>query len=99
MEELLIKLRREKMELFGKIKRLESFRGTDEWKTLSVAHKQLLDIQLQSMRTYLEALIGRCLDIEEHLKDKTDDKEPVENESKENNDEDPVKVIIIGLGE
>lgn len=114
MEELLIKLRREKIELFGKIKRLESFRGTDEWKTLSVAHKQLLDIQLQSMKTYLEALIGRCLDIEEHLKDKADgkepveeehlkdkadDKEPVENESKENDDEDPVKVIIIGLGE
>ena len=99
MEELLIKLRREKMELFGKIKRLESFRGTDEWKTLSVAHKQLLDIQLQSMRTYLEALIGRCLDIEEHLNDKANDKEPVENESKENDDEDPVKVIIIGLGE
>jgi len=99
MEELLIKLKREKMELFGKIKRLESFRGTDEWKTLSVAHKQLLDIQLQSMRTYLEALIGRCLDIEEHLKNKADDKEPVENESKENDDEDPVKVIIIGLGE
>ncbi len=99
MEELLIKLRREKMELFGKIKRLESFRGTDEWKTLSVTHKQLLDIQLQSMRTYLEALIGRCLDIEEWLKDKADDKEPVENESKENDNEDPVKVIIIGLGE
>ena len=99
MEELLIKLRRERMELFGKIKRLESFRGTDEWKTLSVAHKQLLDIQLQSMRTYLEALIGRCLDIEEHLNDKANDEEPVENESKENDDEDPVKVIIIGLGE
>ena len=99
MEELLIKLKREKMELFGKIRRLESFRGTDEWKTLSVAHKQLLDIQLQSMRTYLEALIGRCLDIEENLKGKADDKEPVENESKENDDEDPVKVIIIGLGE
>lgn len=99
MEELLIKLRREKMELFGKIKRLESFRGTDEWKTLSVAHKQLLDIQLQSMRTYLEALIGRCLDIEEHLNDKANDKKPVENESKEKDDEDSVKVIIIGLGE
>ena len=97
-EELLMKLRKERMELSGKIMKLDKFRRTDEWNKLSVAHKQLLDIQLQSMRTYLEALIGRCLDIEEHLNDKADDKEPVENESKENDDEDPVKVIIIGLG-
>jgi len=97
MKEVLINLRKEKMELFGKIRKLEKFRGTDEWKTLSVAHKQLLDIQLQSMRTYLEALIGRCLDIEEHLKDKADDKEPVENESKENEEEPIIKIIKIVL--
>ena len=64
MEEILSKLKREKMELFGKIRNLEKFRGSDEWEKLSVAHKQLLDIQLQSMRTYLECLIGRVLDIE-----------------------------------
>lgn len=75
MEELLIKLRREKMELFGKIKRLESFRGTDEWKTLSVAHKQLLDIQLNAMKTYLEVLVARCVDIEMNLDKESEPKE------------------------
>lgn len=64
MEEILVNLRKERMELTGKIRKLESFRTTKEWDKLSVSHKQLLDIQLQSMRTYLECLIGRCLDIQ-----------------------------------
>lgn len=75
MEELLIKLRREMMELRGKIIKLEEFRDTDEWITLSVAHKQLLDIQLNAMKTYLEALIGRCLDIEMDLDKESEPKE------------------------
>lgn len=84
MEEVLINLRKEKMELFGKIRKLEKFRCSDEWGKLSVAHKQLLDIQLQSMRTYLECLIGRVLDIETN--------------SKEENEEEPtIKIIKIVL--
>ena len=84
MEEVLINLRKEKMELFGKIRKLEKFRGSAEWEKLSVAHKQLLDIQLQSMRTYLECLIGRVLDIETN--------------SKEENEEEPtIKIIKIVL--
>lgn len=90
MQEVLDKLRREKIELSGKIRNLEKFRGSDEWKKLSVAHKQLLDIQLQAMRTYLEAIIGRYIDIEETLNNKA------ENES---NNEDSIKVIIIGMDE
>jgi uncharacterized protein with NRDE domain len=65
-EELLIKLRRERMELRVKIIKLDKFRGTNEWNKLSVGHKQLLDIQLQSMRTYYECLVGRCIDILEN---------------------------------
>jgi len=84
MEEVLINLRKEKMELFGKIRKLEKFRGSAEWEKLSVAHKQLLDIQLQSMRTYLECLIGRCLDIETTPKE-------------EENEEPTIKIIKIVL--
>ena len=84
MEEILSKLKREKMELFGKIRNLEKFRGSDEWGKLSVAHKQLLDIQLQSMRTYLECLIGRVLDIETTPKE-------------EENEEPTIKIIKIVL--
>lgn len=67
MEDLLIKLRKERMELSGKINNLEKFRGSKEWDNLSFYHKQLLDIQLNAMRTYREVLIGRCLDIEMDL--------------------------------
>lgn len=68
-EELLIKLRKERMELRGKIIKLDKFRGTNEWDKLSVGHKQLLDIQLQAMRTYYECLVGRCIDILENNKE------------------------------
>lgn len=68
-EELLIKLRRERMELRTKIIKLDKFRGTNEWDKLSVNHKQLLDIQLQAMRTYYECLVGRCIDILENNKE------------------------------
>lgn len=72
--ELMTKLRRERMELTTKIRKLETFRGTKEWDNISVSHKQLLDIQLQAMRTYLECLIGRCLEIQnEELNEEQDD--------------------------
>lgn len=92
MKETLIKLRREKMELFGKIKKLESFRGSDEWNKLSTNHKQLLDIQLQAMTTYLETLIGRCLDLEESIERQKETEETTETEQK---DEEPVVKIIV----
>ena len=90
-EEILLKLRKERMELHGKIMKLDKFRGTDEWNKLSVSHKQLLDIQLQAMRTYMEALVGRCLDIEEKINNKVEEKV-------EENDENQAKIIIIDLG-
>lgn len=89
MEELLTKLNKEKMELFGKIRKIEEFRETEEWKKLSTNHKQLLDIQLAAMHTYLEALIGRYLDL---VGNKEEPKEATESEKQ-------VKVMIIGLGE
>lgn len=84
MEDVLFKLKKEKMELLGKIKNLDKFRGTSEWEKLSVAHKQLLDIQLQSMRTYYECLVGRVLDIETTPKE-------------EENEEPTIKIIKIVL--
>lgn len=90
MEELLNKLRRERFDLSTKIKNLENFRGTEEWNKLSVNHKQLLDIQLNAMRTYLETLIGRCLNIQEEI-----DNENTSEEKKTKNDEEPVVKIIV----
>ena len=72
---------------------MEKFRGTDEWNELSVNHKQLLDIQLSIMKSYLEVLIGRCLDLVSNLP-----KENNENKDEENKD-DSIKVVIVGLGE
>lgn len=91
MKDILFKLREERAELTGKIKRLEKFRGTDEWNELSVNHKQLLDIQLSIMKSYLEVLIGRCLDIVSDLpKENNEDKN-------EDNKNDSIKIVIIGL--
>lgn len=94
MKELLMKLRKERMELTGKINNLVKFRGTDEWNKLTATHKQLLDIQLEAMKTYSEALTGRCIEIQERMSEQKEE-QPKEN-AKENDD---VKVIIIGLGE
>lgn len=69
MKELLMKLRKERMELNTKINNLVRFIGTNEWNKLSSGHKQLLDIQLQAMRTYYECLVGRCIDILENNKE------------------------------
>lgn len=95
MVELLIKLSRERLELTGKIKRLEEFRGTDEWNKLTVYHKELLDIQLNAMKTYLEVLVARFIDIEMNLDKKS---EPKEDKPKENKEE-PIKIVIVDLGE
>lgn len=61
--EIINKLNREKFELLSKIRNLEKFIFSEEWKELSVNHKCLLDIQLQSMRTYIECLNARISDI------------------------------------
>ena len=92
MKEILFRLRKERSELIGKIRKLEEFRKTDEWNKISVNHKQLLDIQLNAMKTYLECLIGRCIDIQMNL-----DKEDKPRETKSN--EDSIKVFIVNLGE
>lgn len=95
MKELLIKLRKERMELTVKINKLVEFRGSVEWNSLSVNHKQLLDIQLKAMETYRETLIGRCIDIEMNL-----DKENKSREDKpKENKEEPIKIVIVDLGE
>lgn len=87
--QLITKLRQERMELTTKIRKLENFRYTKDWHNISVSHKQLLDIQLQAMRTYLECLIGRCIDIQnEELNEE-------QNDDKDNN----IEAIIIIKGE
>lgn len=86
MQELLDKLRKEKIELSGKIRNLEKFRGTDEWSKLSVSHKCLLDIQLEAMKTYFECLSARTVDIETN-KD--------QQENKPESEQDDIKIIKI----
>ena len=94
-EELLLKLRKERMELTGKINKLVKFRGTVEWNKLTATHKQLLDIQLEAMKTYSEALTGRCIEIQERMSEQ----ETVSKSEDNENDENPVKIIIIDLGD
>ena len=67
MEELLEKLRKEKFEIYGKIRNLEKFRMTKEWNELSLNHKELLDIQLKIMQSYWEVLNARCLDLQQKI--------------------------------
>lgn len=74
MKDRLFELRRERLELTGKIKRLEEFRGTEDWNKLTLSHKQLLDVQLSVMKSYLEILISRCVDLMS-TPDNTEDKE------------------------
>lgn len=101
MKDLLIKLRKERMELTGKISNLEKFRGSKEWNELSVYHKELLDIQLNAMRTYREVLIGRCIDIEMNLdkEDKSKENEIDEHTGSTENNKDSIRVFIVNLGE
>lgn len=63
MEELLIKLHTEEQELIHKISKLTKFRESDDYKNLSVYHKGLLEIQLNAMKTYLEVIMSRVVDI------------------------------------
>lgn len=76
MKDLLMKLRKERFELSRKIIKLERFRETKEWNELSLNHKELLDIQINAMRTYQEILIARCLDIQQEI---------IKNEKEQNN--------------
>lgn len=62
-DEIINKLHKERFELLSKIRNLEEFIFSEEWKELSVSQKFLLDIQLQSMRTYQECLNARISDI------------------------------------
>lgn len=93
MKELLMKLRKERMELTSKINNLVKFRGTDEWNKLTATHKQLLDIQLEAMKTYSEALTGRCIEIQERMAEQETASKPKDK------DDEPVKVFIISLGD
>ena len=61
--EIINKLKKENFELLIKIRNLEEFMFSEEWKELSISQKCLLDIQLQSMRTYKECLCARISDI------------------------------------
>lgn len=88
------------MNYLQKIRKLEKFRGTNEWNKLSVNHKQLLDIQINAMRTYMEALIGRCLDIQDKINSANkNDTEVKEGIDEGNGDSHQVNVIILGLGD
>lgn len=94
MKELLMKLRKERMELNTKITNLVRFRGTDEWNKLTSTHKQLLDIQLEAMKTYSEALTGRCIEIQERMAEQETVSKPEDNK-----DEDEPRVIVINIKE
>ena len=94
MKELLMKLRKERMELTSKINNLVRFRGTDEWNKLTSTHKQLLDIQLEAMKTYSEALTGRCIEIQERMAEQETVSKPEDNK-----DEDEPRVIVINIKE
>ena len=85
MRNIRLELEKERNELRSKMNKLSVFRGTEEWKKLSTNHKQLLDIQLSAMSTYMETLTGRILDIREKCTDNKEDK----------NDEDVVAIIVI----
>lgn len=61
--EIVDKLSKERFDLILKIRNLENFRQSEDWIKLSFNHKYLLDIQLQSMRTYVECLNARINDI------------------------------------
>ena len=89
MEELLIKLHREEQELIHKINKLTKFRESDDYKNLSVYHKGLLDIQLNAMKTYVDILSARCVDIEINL-----NTEIKETESELKIDPDRIPIII-----
>lgn len=80
MKEIINKLKVEQSELIHKMNKLHKFRGSDEYENLSMTQVLLLDVQLSAMKTYLEALTGRIIDLE------TNDKS---NELPE------VKVVII----
>lgn len=85
MKEVINKLKVEQSELIHKMNKLSRFRGSDEYKNLSMTQILLLDVQLSAMKTYLEAISGRIIDLETNDKSK--------------NKENPTKVIIVGLGE
>ena len=77
MEEVLNKLRLERHKLFGEISKIDKFRGTDEWKKLSVNHKELLDLQLGIMKVYMEVLTARIIDLEQEINKEEETEEPV----------------------
>lgn len=86
MEEVLNKLRLERHKLFGEISKIDKFRGTDEWKKLSVNHKELLDLQLGIMKVYMEVLTARIIDLEQEI-----------NKEEEKTEEPVVKIVKIIL--
>ena len=93
-EKILMDLRKERMELTSKINNLVKFRGTDNWNKLTSTHKQLLDIQLEAMKTYSEALTGRCIELQERM---IEQKEEQQKSDKQENKEPMTKVIVIDL--
>lgn len=89
MEELLIKLHREQQEVIHNINKLLRFRESEDYKNLSAQHKGLLDIQLSAMRTYVDTLSARCVDIEINL-----NTEIKETESEAKIEPDRILIII-----
>ena len=64
MKEIINKLKLEQSELIHKMNKLSRFRKSDEYEKLSMTQILLLDVQLSAMKTYLEALTGRIVDLE-----------------------------------
>lgn len=94
-DKILFNLRLERNDLSNKISALTKFRETEEWRKLSTAHKSLLDVQLEIMKSYAEVLTARLVDI----KDNMTMEEAIKDHNSEDDDSHQVKIIILGLGD
>ena len=61
MESVETRLRLERNDLIGKLKKAREFRGTEVWGNLTVAEKCLLDTQIRIMESYIEVLTNRII--------------------------------------
>lgn len=89
------KLRKEQRALIANANKLYNFRGSEEWDSLTIAEKTLIDTQLSIMHTYIETLTNRIILIQEKLKEACECEELKEVcECEENNKPKVIKITI-----
>ena len=64
MPDFKTRLIEEKEQLNERIEKLESFVGSDKFSSISAVQQSLLNVQLQSMRTYSQVLVERIAWVE-----------------------------------